>query len=135
MYYNDNSLTLKSFLFGGVKLNKNPDPDKYSCFGYSISFHVRGTFLLSSGGFGKNVVIFGAYMSSSVHVDNEKKDIFILGKDQRQELDDTNLTTKAKCSVNFTKQDKSFICITLEATAVYLLILQKHINSKQAILK
>ena len=73
MYYNDNSFTLESFLFGGVKLNKNPDPDKYSYFGYSISFHVRGTFLLSSDGFGKNVVIFGAYMSSSVHVDNEKK--------------------------------------------------------------
>ena len=73
MYYNDNSFTLESFLFGGVKLNKNPDPDKYSYFGYSISFHVRGTFLLSSDGFGKNIVIFDAYMSSSVHVDNEKK--------------------------------------------------------------
>ena len=73
VYYNDNSFTLESSSFGGVKLNKNPDSDKYSYFGYSISFHVCGTFLLSSGGFGKNVVIFGAYMSSSVHVDNEKK--------------------------------------------------------------
>ena len=73
MYCNDNSFTLESSLIGGVKLNKNPDSDKYSYFGYSISFHGRGTFLSSSDGFGKNVVIFGAYMSSSVHVDNEKK--------------------------------------------------------------
>ena len=73
VYCNDNSFTLESSLIGGVKLNKNPDSDKYSYFGYSISFHVRGTFLLSSDGFGKNVVIFGAYMSSSVHVGNEKK--------------------------------------------------------------
>ena len=38
---------------------------------------------LSSGGFGKNVVIFDADMRSSVHVNNNnnnnKKDILILG--------------------------------------------------------
>ena len=32
------------------------------------------------GGFGQNVIIFGVDMSSSVHVDNKKKDILILGK-------------------------------------------------------
>ena len=29
-------------------------------------------------GFGENVIIFGVDMSSSVHVDNKKKDILIL---------------------------------------------------------
>ena len=29
---------------------------------------------------GKNVIIFGADMSSSVHIDNKNKDILILGE-------------------------------------------------------
>ena len=37
---------------------------------------------------GKNVIIFGADMSSSVHTDNKKKDILILGKVPTQGLDD-----------------------------------------------
>ena len=47
--------------------------------------------MLSSGSrFGKNV-IFGADMSSSVHIDNKKKDISILDKGLTQELDMTVL--------------------------------------------
>ena len=32
------------------------------------------------GGFGQNVLTFGVDMSSSVHIDNNKKDILVLGK-------------------------------------------------------
>ena len=42
-------------------------------FGYGISFYVHGTFSLSSGGYGKNVVTFSAYMNSPAHVDNKKR--------------------------------------------------------------
>ena len=35
-------------------------------------------------------------MSSSVHVDNKKKDILILGKGPTQGLDDTSLTAEKK---------------------------------------
>ena len=65
-------------------------------------FHVHETFSLSNGGFGKNVIIFVADMSSSVHVVN-KKDILILDKALTQRLDDTRLTAEPECSVNFTK--------------------------------
>ena len=41
-------------------------------------------FLYPDGETGKNVIIFGADMSSSVHVDNKKKDILILGKGPTQ---------------------------------------------------
>ena len=44
---------------------------------------------------GKNVIIFEDDMSSSVHVDNKKKDISILGKGPIQGLDDTTLIAKA----------------------------------------
>ena len=42
-------------------------------FGYGISVYVHGTFSLSSGGYGKNVVTFSAYMNSPAHVDNKKR--------------------------------------------------------------
>ena len=34
----DSDFTLKNYLFGGVKLTKNTDPDEYSYSGYSIEF-------------------------------------------------------------------------------------------------
>ena len=51
---------------------------------------------------GKNVIIFGADMSSSVHIDNTNKDILILGEKLTQGLDDTTLTAEGKYPVNFT---------------------------------
>lgn len=70
-------------LFGTVKLAKNKDANKYFYFGYDISFYVLGTFSLSDGGIGKNIIIFGTNMSSSVHV-NSVHDILIPGKGPRQ---------------------------------------------------
>ena len=43
---------------------------------------------------GKNVVIFGADMSSSMYVDKKEKDILILGEGLIQELDDMTLSTQ-----------------------------------------
>ena len=87
-FRSNNGITLNS-LFGAVKLTTNPDPYRYSCSGHGISFDVCGTFQLPNGGFGKNVVIFGTDMGSSVHVDNKKKDILIYGKGPTQGLDNT----------------------------------------------
>ena len=72
--------TLENCLFGAVKLTKNADIDKYGYSGYGIGFDRRSSFSFPGGGFGQNVLIFGADMSSSVHVDNKKKDILVLGK-------------------------------------------------------
>ena len=67
-------------LLGAVKLTKNANFDKYK-----YKFDSSGSFSLSDGsGFGKNVIRFGADLSSSVHVDNKKKDILILCKVQRK---------------------------------------------------
>ena len=55
----------------------------------------------------KNVIFSGADMSSSVHVDNKKKDVVILGEGPTQELDDTALTAEAKYAINFTQSGKS----------------------------
>ena len=61
---------LKDCLFGGVKLAKNADMDQYVYSGYGMEFDSRSEFSLLDGTVGKNVIIFGVHMSSSVHVDN-----------------------------------------------------------------
>ena len=58
---------------------------------------------------GRNVIIFGAYMRSSVHVDNKNKDILILGERATQGLDDTTTIEEAKYPINFTQPNKKFV--------------------------
>ena len=58
---------------------------------------------------GKNVIIFVADMSSSMHIDNKGKDILILGAGPTQGLDDTTLTAEAKYPINFTQLGKRFV--------------------------
>ena len=78
-------------LFGAVKLTKNADIDKYKYSGYGIGFDLRGTFSHPSGGFGKNFIIFGADMSSSVYTNNKTRNILVLGKDIIQEIYGTTI--------------------------------------------
>ena len=72
---NNNDPTLKNCLFGAVTLTKNADIDKYGYSGYGIGFDRRSSFSFPGGGFGQNVLIFGADMSSSAHIDNKKRHI------------------------------------------------------------
>ena len=67
--------TLGNCLFGSVKLTKNEGVDKYKYTGYGIWFDTPSKFLFTDGSYGKNVMIFGADISSSVHIDNKGKDI------------------------------------------------------------
>ena len=78
--YLNTDFTVGNCLFGSVKLTKNTDPDKHKYSGYGIGFISRLEFLFTDGRYGKNVIIFRADMSSSLHVDNKTKDILILGK-------------------------------------------------------
>ena len=64
------------------------------------------------GGFGQNVIIFVADMSSSVHMDNKEKDILVLGDRLTQGLDGTMQTAEKKYSINFTMGRNKF-CFSL----------------------
>ena len=70
-------------------MTKNSDIDKYEYSGYGIGLDRRSSFSFPGDGFGQNVLIFGADMSSSPHIDNKKKDILILGKGPTQGLEHT----------------------------------------------
>ena len=64
-------MKLKNCLFGAIKLAKNAYTNKYKYSGYCIRFDTCGNFPFSEVcGFGKNVVIFFADMSLSLHVNN-----------------------------------------------------------------
>ena len=54
------------------------------------------------------VIIFGADMSSSGHVDNRKKSILIFGKSLTKELDDTKLTAEKEYTIYLSEQQKKF---------------------------
>ena len=85
------SVTLENSLFGAVKLTKNTDIDKYKYSGYGIGFNSRGSFTHPSGGYGRNVIIFGADLSNSTHANNKTRSILPRGKDFIQGIDNTTI--------------------------------------------
>ena len=99
---------IKNCLFGAVTLTKNADIEKYKYSGYGIGFDRRSSFSFPSGGFGQNVLIFYADMSTSTHIDNKKKDILVLGRGPTQELEST-LTAQKMYSINFTVTKKNIL--------------------------
>ena len=80
-------------MFGAVSLTEHIDIDRYKYSTYGIGCGKKGVFPFGNG-LGRNCVIFGVDMSSSVHVDNKKKDIFILVEIPAQGLDGITLTAE-----------------------------------------
>ena len=83
--------TLEFFLFGAVKLTKNSyiKRDKYSDVVVDLTEEELFHFLVVD-----LVVIFRVDMSSSVPIDNKKKDISVFGEGPTQGLDGTALTAE-----------------------------------------
>ena len=107
---NTSDPTIKNCLYGAVTLTKNADIENYRYSGCGIGFDRRSSFSFPSGGFGQNVLIFGADMSTSIYIDN-KKDILVLGRGPAQGLEST-LTAEKMYSINFTVTKKKF-CLSL----------------------
>ena len=93
-------------------MTKNGDIDKYGYTGYIIGFDRRSRFTFPGSGFGQNVLIFGADMSSSAHIDNKKEDILVLGIETTLGLEHT-LTAEKMYSINFTVTKKNLFKLTL----------------------
>ena len=120
-YKDINYPTLENWWFGSVKLTKNADIDKYRYSGYGIRFDRETSFSFGNET-GKNVIIFRVDMSSSLKIDNRKKDISILGKGPTQGLEHT-LSAEKLYSVSFTKKNTKF-CLSLHynGTNSYLFV-------------
>ena len=102
-------------MFGAVIFTKTNDIDIYNYFECVTGFDRKGKFSLGNG-FGRNCIIFGADMSSSVHVGNRKKYTLIVGEGPTEGLDGTTLTAEKKYSINFTENNKKF-CLSLHCNA------------------
>ena len=77
----------------------------------------------TNGSMGRNVIIFGADMSSSEHIDNKRKDVLIVGEGPTQGLDNTTLTAEANYPVNFTQPNKRFLsCLHYKESNSFLFV-------------
>ena len=82
--------------------------DKHKYSSYSIGFDRKRKFSVGNG-FGRNCIVFGVDMNSSVHVNDKKKDILIFDEGPMQRLDDTtSLTAEKSYSINFSENNKKF---------------------------
>ena len=99
-------------MFGAVNLTKHVGIDQHKYSGHGIGFDRKEEFSFGSNGFGRNVIILGADMSSSVYANNKTKNILVLGKDFVQGLDNTTIYAEKMHSINFTKNKKNF-CLSL----------------------
>ena len=88
----DTSFTIQNALFGAMQITKNAtDNIKNNYKGYGMCFDERSQFVhtITEGGFthtinGKNVLIFEADMSFSVHPTNRANHIFLWVMDLRK---------------------------------------------------
>ena len=91
-------------MFDAVNLTKPIDVDQYKLFGYGIEFDRKGSYSIGDK-VGRNVIVFGVDMSSSLLIDNKEKDILILGKGPTQRLEHT-LAPEKLYLINFTKKNR-----------------------------
>ena len=81
----------------------------------------------------KNVIIFGADLSSSVHANNKVSNALVLGKSFIQRINGTTIYAEKMCSTNFTVGDKKF-CLSLHYNGdnSYLFVNDKEIHQFKA---
>ena len=112
----DTTCTIQNALFGAMEITKNADTSKYDYKGYGICFDEGGTFshkIIEDGRahntMGRNAIIFGADMSSSIHATNRAKHIYVMGEGLVPGIHDTTLYAQKNYWGNFTDRGKKFI--------------------------
>ena len=94
----DTTFNIQNALFGAMQITKNADTSKYDYKGYGICFDERSEFghTITEGGFAhttdaRNVLIFGADMSFSIHATNRANHIYVMGDGLTQGIHNTML--------------------------------------------
>ena len=89
----NNEFTIENALFGAIEITKNANTSKYKYKGYGICFdesesfrQVRKEDNFNDTTLARNVIIFGAHMSFSKHANNKANNIYVLGKDYIQKI-------------------------------------------------
>ena len=108
--------TIQNVLFGAMKTTKNTDSSKNNFTGYGLCFDEGGEFghTVKQGNFNrttnaKNIIIFGVDMSSSIHATNRANNIYVIGKDFIQGINDTTIYAEKLFHNNFTEFGVKFV--------------------------
>ena len=125
----DTTFTIQNALFGPMKITKNADNSKNNYEGYGICFDERSEFghTITEGGFthttdARNVLIFGADMSFSVHATNSANNIYVLGTGLTQGIHDSTLYAEKNFYRNFTDFGKKVYIIMVMIVICLLMV-------------
>ena len=112
----DTTFTIQNALFAAMQITKNTDTSKYNYKGYGICFdeseeftHVRKRGNFNDTTDGRNVIIFGVDMSFSKHANNKANNIYVMGKDYIQKINNTTIYAEKIYCRNFTDPGKKFV--------------------------
>ena len=113
----DKSYTIQNALFGAMQITKNAtDYGKNNYKGYGICFDERSEFghTITEGGHAhateaRNVLIFGADMSFSVHATNRANHIYLMGTRLTQGINNTTIYAEKNFYRNFIDFGKKFV--------------------------
>ena len=110
----DKSFTIQNVLFGAMQITKNAtDNDKNNHKGYGICFDDFGHSITEGGNAhttdARNVLIFGADMSFSVHATNRANHIYLMGTGLTQGINDTTIYAEKNFYRNSTDPGHKFI--------------------------
>ena len=108
--------TIQNALFGAMKITKNTDSSKKNYIGCGVCFDEGGAFghTVREGNFdrttnAKNVIIFGADTSCSIHATNRANNIYVMGKDFIHGINDTTIYAEKLFHNNFTEFGVKFV--------------------------
>ena len=96
-------------LFGAVKITKNAKASHYKYKGYGICFDSESSFSFGNRIDAKNAIIFGVNISNSSHSTNKTQNIYVLGKDFVQGINNTTIYAEKIYKTNFTEESKKFV--------------------------
>ena len=112
----DTTFTIQNTLLGAMQITKNADNSKNNYKGYGICFDERSEFghTITEGDRAhttdaRNVLIFGADMSFSVHATNRANNIYVIGKSLTQGIHSTTLYAEKNFYRNFTDLGKKIM--------------------------
>ena len=97
---------IQNALFAAIQITKNADTPKYAYKEYGISFDEGGMFSEGSINNRRNALIFGVHESSLLHFNNKANNIYVMGKDFVQGINDTTLYADKLYSQSFAQRSK-----------------------------
>ena len=99
-----------------MQITKNANTSKYDYKGYGICFneseqftHVRKEGYFNHTTLARNAIVFGVDMSVSKHANNKANNIYVMGNDYVQKINDTTIYAENMYYRNFTDLGHKFV--------------------------